>query len=83
MNRLTKKLKDSYVTKVSDGLYFFENRDVKALIGRNDRYRDWDVYWTDESKEPNPDRYTHNEETLRSAIMDCYRQSIGGLNNAN
>ena len=82
-NSFNKKLKDNYVTKISDVLYLFENGETKRLIERNDRYSDWDIYWTDDtgsngyrSKEPNPDRYIYNEQTLRSAIMDCYRDSI-------
>jgi len=80
MNELIKKLKNKYITKISDGLYLFENDDVIRLIERNDRCRDWDVYWTDESKVPNPDRFTHNEPTLKVAIFECYRQSIRAAN---
>ncbi len=80
MNLLAEKLKKQYVTKINDGLYLFDNRNVRTLIERNDRYRDWDVYWTDESTEPNPDRYTHNEKTLRAAIIECYRDSIKAVN---
>ena len=82
-NSWNKKLRDNYVTKIIDGLYLFENGETKRLIERNDRCSDWDIYWTDEkdgftpiSKEPNPDRYIYNEQTLRSAIMECYRESI-------
>lgn len=80
MNLLAEKLKKEYVTKINDGLYLFQNRDVIRLIERNDRYRDWDLYWTDESKVPNPDRFTHNEKTLRAAIIECYRESIRAAN---
>ena len=90
-NSWHKTLRDNYVTKIFDGLYLFENGDTKRLIERNDRCRDWDIYWTDatlkslivehkilteQSSEPNPDRYMHNEKTLRSAIIECYRDSI-------
>ena len=47
-NSFNKKLKDNYVTKISDGLYLFENGETKRLIERNDRYSDWDIYWTDQ-----------------------------------
>ena len=90
-NSWDKKLRDNYVTKIFDGLYLFENGETKRLIERNDRCSDWDIYWTDatlkslivehkilteQGKEPHPDRYCHNEPTLRSAIMECYRDSI-------
>ncbi len=80
MKELIKILKNKYVTKISDGLYLFENRDVVRLIERNDRYRDWDIYWTDSSKVPNPDRFTHNESTLGVAVFECYRESIRAAN---
>jgi|10_taG_2_1085330.scaffolds.fasta_scaffold629673_1 isopentenyldiphosphate isomerase len=80
MNELIKKLKNKYITKISDGLYLFENRDVIRLIERNDRCRDWDVSWTIGSTVPHPDRFTHNEPTLKAAIFECYRESIRVVN---
>ncbi len=76
MNELIKKLKKKYITKISDGLYLFENDDVIRLIERNDRCRDEDISWTMGSTVPHPDRYCHNEPTLKAAIFECYRQSI-------
>ena len=75
-NSWHKSLRDNYVTKISNGLYLFENGDTKRLIERNDRRRAWDIYYTDGSTEPNPDYYTYDEETLRYAIIECYRESI-------
>lgn len=80
MNQLLNKLKKEYVTKLDAGLYLFERGECKCLIERNDRYRAWDIYWTESEMEVNPDRFSHDEKTLRAAIIDCYRSSIMAAN---